>query len=153
MANVVYNTAKNLFATAQLDWDDNSTTVIRLLLHDSTSTYTANPDHNFVSDVVGANGGVEMSGTGYTRKDVATRTSTKDTTDDRAELDAADITWTAINAGTAKAAIIYKQTGGDDTTPANDDLICYIDTGGFPIVTNGGDLTIQWSTNGIIAIA
>src|SRR6266699_5273625 len=101
MADGIYNTFKADAPSATVDWDDGAT-VIRVLLHNSTSTYTFNPDHNFVSEVVGANGGVEMTGTGYLRKSTATRVVTKNTTNDRAELDAADITWTAINAGTAK---------------------------------------------------
>jgi hypothetical protein len=37
--------------------------------------------------------------------------------------------------------VIYKDTGVPGTSP----LIAYIDTiTGFPLVTNGGDITIQW---------
>jgi len=47
---------------------------------------------------------------------------------------------------TANAAIIFKQ-GAADT---DSELIAYIDSGGFPKATNGGDLTIQWNANGIV---
>lgn len=57
-------------------------------------------------------------------------------------LDAADITYTTVTAGdTAKAVVIYKDTGVAGTSP----LLAYIDTiTGFPLATNGGDITVQW---------
>ena len=64
-------------------------------------------------------------------------------------FDAADVTYTAVTAGdTCEAVVIYKDTGVAGTSP----LIAYIDTiTGFPLATNGGDITIQWS-NGSYAI-
>ena len=57
-------------------------------------------------------------------------------------FDAADITFTSVTAGdTAEGVVIYKDTGASATSP----LIAYIDTiTGFPLATNGGDITIQW---------
>lgn len=57
-------------------------------------------------------------------------------------FDAADVTFTAVTSGsTAKAIVIYKDTGTASTSP----LIAYIDTiTGFPLATNGGDITITW---------
>lgn len=57
-------------------------------------------------------------------------------------FDADDVTWTAVTAGdTAKCAVIYKDTGSAATSP----LLAYIDTiTGFPLATNGGDITVQW---------
>lgn len=57
-------------------------------------------------------------------------------------FDAADVTWLAVTAGaTSEAVVIYKDTG----TPATSPLIAYIDTiTGFPLTTNGGDITVQW---------
>ena len=57
-------------------------------------------------------------------------------------FDAADITFTAVTSGsTAKAIVIYKDTGTPSTSP----LLVYIDTiTGFPLATNGGDITIVW---------
>lgn len=59
------------------------------------------------------------------------------------------MTWTAINAGTVQAAILILEGKSDDSTSI---LIAYIDQGGFPVTTNGGDLTIQWSASGILQI-
>lgn len=57
-------------------------------------------------------------------------------------FDAADVTFTAVAAGTTlEGVVIYKDTGVAGTSP----LLAYIDTiTGFPLATNGGDITIQW---------
>ena len=57
-------------------------------------------------------------------------------------FDAADITFTAVTSGsTAKAIVIRKDTGTPSTSP----LLVYIDTiTGFPLATNGGDITNTW---------
>lgn len=57
-------------------------------------------------------------------------------------FDAGDITNTAVTAGdTLEGVVIYKDTGVAGTSP----LLAYIDTiTGFPLATNGGDITIQW---------
>lgn len=64
-------------------------------------------------------------------------------------FDAADVTYTAVTAGdTSEGVVIYKDTGVAGTSP----LIAYIDTiTGFPLATNGGDITIQWD-NGTFKI-
>ena len=59
-------------------------------------------------------------------------------------VDAADILYTAVTSGaTAKAVVIYKDTGTGSTSA----LLAYIDTiTGFPLATNGGDITITWDS-------
>lgn len=58
------------------------------------------------------------------------------------KFDAGDPTFTAVTAGdTSEALVIYKDTGTAGTSP----LLAYIDTiTGFPLATNGGDITPQW---------
>ena len=57
-------------------------------------------------------------------------------------FDAGDVTYTAVTAGdTLEGVVIYKDTGSAATSP----LLIYIDSiTGFPLATNGGDITIQW---------
>ena len=57
-------------------------------------------------------------------------------------FDAADVTFPSVTAGaTCEAVVIWKDTTVAGTSP----LIAYIDTiTGFPLLTNGGDVTIQW---------
>ena len=64
-------------------------------------------------------------------------------------FDAGDVTFAAVLAGsTSEGVVIYKDTGVAGTSA----LLAYIDTiTGFPLATNGGDITIQWD-NGIYKI-
>ena len=57
-------------------------------------------------------------------------------------FDAADVTYTTVPAGsTLEGVVIYKDTGVAGTSA----LLAYIDNiAGFPLATNGGDITIQW---------
>lgn len=56
-------------------------------------------------------------------------------------FDCADITFSAVAGGsTAKAVVYYKDTGSAATSP----VIYYQDTiTGWPLATNGGDITVQ----------
>ncbi len=150
MASFLYNRAKKEMIDGTIDIDTDAGIKAMLV----TSSYVANADHDFV-DEAGANDPIdhELSGTGYVagfgnsgRKALATKAVNEDDANDRAEFDADDLTWTGIDAGTAAAVIIIKENTADTDSV----LIAYIDTGGFPIVTNGGDLTIAWNAEGIL---
>jgi hypothetical protein len=58
-------------------------------------------------------------------------------------FDAADAVFLAVPAGdTLEGVVIYKDTGVAGTSP----LLHYIDTiTGFPMVTNGSDITVRWN--------
>lgn len=138
MASIVYNRAKSEFLKANIDWLDDT---IKVLLVDAD--YVPNPDHNFVSSVSSE----ELSGTGYTggfagsgRKTLANKTVTQDDTNDRAAATADPSTWTAINAGTAAYAIVYKSVSSDADSP----LIACIDIAN--VTFNGTDYTINWQS-------
>lgn len=64
-------------------------------------------------------------------------------------FDADDCTFLAVTAGdTSEGVVIYEDTGNASTSP----LIAYIDTiTGFPLLTNGGDIVVQWD-NGTFKI-
>jgi hypothetical protein len=143
MASFIYNKAKEGLLNGTLDLVADN--LYAMLV---TSAYTANPDHDFVS-AIGAN---ELSGTGYSRRLLNTKSVIESDANDRAEFTAANLAWSAINAGTAAALVLYKRIGGSDN-PAVDTLIAYIDSGGFPVVTNGGDLNINWNAAGILQLA
>ena len=57
-------------------------------------------------------------------------------------VDGGDVTFSTVTAGdTSEAVVIYKDTGSEATSP----LLAYIDTiTGFPLATNGGDITVAW---------
>ena len=151
MAALIYNRAKKELLDGTLDLVNNTIKVMLV-----TSSYVANVDHDFV-DEAGANDPIdhELSGTGYAagfagsgRKTLASKAFSQDNTGDRGEFDAANLTWTGIDAGTAAAAIVYKH----NTADTDSILIAYIDSGGFPITTNSGDLTLTWNADGIVQL-
>ena len=104
-----------------------TTGVIRALLVRSTSSYTPDIDHDFLDDFTGG-GGVEISVASYSRKTLGSAAKAWDATKDQYEYDAADIAFGSLESGqTVKAVLYYRQIGGDDTTPADDELILYDD--------------------------
>jgi hypothetical protein len=146
MAVVFYNRGKKEILDGTIDLVADTIKVMLV-----TSGYTPDPDHDFASSPA-AN---ELSGTGYAsgfagagRKTLASKAFAEDDANNRAEFDAADLSWTGIDAGTAAAMVIYKHL----TSDAASVLIAYIDTGGFPKTTNGGDLNVTWNAEGIIQL-
>jgi len=134
--------------TTTIDWPND--TNIKAAL--SSSTHVPNKDDTFYDDA-----GVddlldgELSGTGYTAggDPLGSQTVAYDAVNDRVEFDAADAAWTAITAGTAAQATVLKHVVASPTTSP---VLVNVDTGGFPVVTNGGDLTIVWNVEGIFQL-
>ena len=125
---------------------------IKLIL--LTAAYSFNPDHNFVSQMAGA----EVVGTGYTggfsgsgRKELTSKVAVQDDAGNRGYFNAANISYPSINVGVVAAIGIYREVSSD----ADSVIVGFIDTGGLPITTGGGDLNINWSTSpaGILQIA
>ena len=116
-----------------------------------TSAHTPAVGDNFMSTYTAS----ELSGTGYTagfggagRKTLGSKSVTQDDTNNWGVFTAADPTWTAINAGTAAAAVILNEVTSDADSP-----VLAVVVFGSSVVTNGGDFTIHWaSTGGIFNI-
>jgi hypothetical protein len=150
VADTVYNRGKYLITSGGVIW---GSTDVRALLLETADTGALpsgawDPDLNFVSDVLGVSNVDELGtigGTGYVRKTMAGFTVTEDDAGDQSVMDANDITWTAIDAGIAAAIVVYKYNASD----AAAELIS-IHTTNFPKTTNGGDLTVQWPSTGVI---
>ncbi len=120
----------------------------------SDTSHTPNKDDEFL-DEAGADDFVdgELSGTGYTggfggsgRKTLASKTVVYDAANDRVELDAADVAWTAIDAGTIAQATLLKEITNDAAS------LCVVNVDVADTVTNGGDITIQWNVEGILQL-
>lgn len=119
-----------------------------------TSTYTPNRDDDVIDAGTGSDvQSGELSGTGYTggfagsgRKTLASKTVTESDANDRAEFTAAAITWTAINAGTIAGMVLVKEITNDTSSR----VIAFLDSSSFPLVTNGGDVTITPASAGLI---
>ena len=150
MANIVYTKFLEQQALGNINW---TSAVIRVLLERSTSTYTPNKDHDFL-DSFTTGGGVEISVASYSRLTIASPAVNIDDVNDRIEHDHNDLAFGNLESGqTADALIYYVQVGGDDTTPANDILICYVDTdsgGVLPAALGGGAFNVNINLEGLL---
>lgn len=128
---------------------------LRVLLLDDSQSYSFDPDaHEFVSDVL--NAGTEMSGTTYSRQTLSGVSVSEDTGDDEGVFDADDTTFSGLDEGTIQAIVVYKQVGGDDTTPGDDPVLVVLDdshVADLPLPTTGEGTTIKWDAEGILNIA
>ena len=139
MASFVYNSAKQKLLDGSIDLD---TDTIRVAL--VTSSYSADQDsHEDYADITN-----EVVGDGYVAEgaELANKSVTKDTTNDRGVFDADDVTWEDSSI-TARGAIVYKDSG----TAATSWFIRYIDFGADKTSTEG-NFTITWSEDGILYI-
>jgi hypothetical protein len=138
MASNGYTQGLADFLDGTSDWDAGGQTYNVLL---ASTSYTPDKDHQFVSSVTN-----ELSGGGYVRKTTANRAATRDTTNDRVDLKADNITWTALT-GAPRYAIVFKQVTND----ADSRLIACIDLTAQSLA--GVDFTIKWdgqASNGTI---
>lgn len=150
MANVLYTKFLEVAFKNDLDWE---TATIRVLLERDTSTYAVNKDHDFVSDLTGL---VEISVASYARQTLAGGSVVLDDANDRIELDCSDLAFGNLESGqTVESLIFYQQIGGSDATPADDVLICRIDTDAAPVLPAalaGGAFNVTINTEGLIQV-
>ena len=113
-----------------------------------SNNYVPSETHIYASAFSGA----ELSSASFTagfngtgRISLTSRVLNVNQTSNQAEFQAATMTWSGFSAGTAHAMIILHQAGAD----ASSILVAYNSTGGFPIVTNGTNLTISFSSAGV----
>ena len=139
MASYVYNQGLLKLANGSINYVNDT---IRVLI--VNQSYVFNKAHDFVDDVVSFEM-VNSTGTGYERKTLASKTVTL--VGDRAVYDAADVTYTAVQTTQQFAgAVVYKEAASDATR----ELIAFIDFNDLP--TNGSDIQIQWSADGLFRI-
>lgn len=148
MASLVYNRAKKEMWDGTIDLINDT---IKVLLLDGTTTTPEDATKDFVSEI----NTDEFSDTNYTggfggggRKTLGTKAITEDDTNDRAEFDAADITWTSLGGTDSVVAAVIFAPGTADSDSV---LIAYIDIA--DTATNGGDFTLQWDAEGIIQLS
>lgn len=129
MANTLYDSARQRFLEAQINW---MTDTIKVVLV-STSGYTPQTAvHQYLADIPVS---ARIAG--------PVTLTAKATTGGAA--DAADVTFTSVTGNTINAIVIYSDSGTEATSP----LIAYIDTAtGLPITPNGGDIIVTWD-NGV----
>jgi hypothetical protein len=124
MANALYTKGKEKMLSAQINFPSD-TLKVALVLNTYPQNLTTNEFYTSISTYV-----------------IGTPQTLTSPTVTAGVFDAADVTFTAVTAGsTCEGVVIYKDTGVAGTSP----LIAYIDTiTGFPLATNGGDITVQW---------
>ena len=107
--------------------------------------YTDAPDidaDTFLSDLTG-----EITGGGYVRKTLASKTVTTDDTNNRSVADAADVQWTTLT-NSFRYIVVAKSTGSDATSRC----LTVIDTGSTQIIDNG-TYDITWPVSGVFHLA
>ena len=126
MANTLYDSARQGFLEAQINW---LTDTMKVLLVDA-GAYTPNVStHKFLADIQ------------VSSRIAGPVTLTSKTTTGGA-ADAADVTFTSVSGASIEMIIIYKDTGTEATSP----LLAMIDTAtGLPITPNGGDKRVDVS--------
>lgn len=137
------------------------TDTLRVALYNDTIAYTFDPSTDeFVGDVLDGTVAEEFGGsggTGYARQGMTGATVIEDNTNNEADFDADDVIFPGLDGETIQGAIIYKQVGTDDTTPADDPIIQVYDNdqgdvSDFPITTNGSDIKIEFNTDGLLTL-
>lgn len=130
---------------------------IRVALYNNNIAFTPDPDtHQYVADVLDGVTAEEFSDTNYTRQTIDTPLTRRDDAVDQAQYDGGDVTWTSLGGTqTIQGAVIYRQVGADDSTPADDEIIRIIDDTDDPELpkpTNGSDITLAWDASGILTM-
>lgn len=142
MANAVYNSLKVALINGDINLGTDTLKVILV-----SSAYTPNIDtHEDYADITN-----ELpTGGNYTQggKTLTGVTVLTDLANDRAALDANDVTWATATITAARGAVIYKDTG----TPSTSKLVGYIDFVSDKS-SSGGDFTIAWDVTGILRLA
>ena len=141
MANeVIYNKYK--LAAVDGSFDIDTARVDIKLCTDALAAAAYDPDVTSMATLFAAM--AEASGTGYAAKTTVSVTSQVDNTNDRAEILIPAQTWVGADFGNATALVVVAWVDG---TNANDYPISFHDAG-FPVTTNGGDLTVNFAGAG-----
>lgn len=132
MTNQLFNPGREGFLSGEIDAD---TAVVKAIL---VKGYTFDASDKFVSDLTG----VSIAATSSALASVSVTDGI---------FDASDVAFGAVAADAADHSVILYQAsavgGGADVATSAQRLIAWIDTGSnFPIVPNGGTVTIQWDS-------
>ena len=150
MASVIYNKAKQLMSNGTIDLDSDNIYVALLM-----TSSTAGTDNDGVEHVDDIGTLDEMDGANYERKALANKAVNLDDTNDRAEFDADDVTWTALGVGTrsVQGALIYVDADADGASAddSTNDAIAYVQFSSN-LDADGSDVTVSWNAEGILQL-
>lgn len=128
----LFNDALTSIIKGEIDYLND--TIVVLLLTDA-------PDidaDTYISDLSG-----EITGGGYSRKTLASKTVTTDDTNNRSVADAADVQWTSLT-NSFRYIVVAQSTGNDATSRC----IVRHDLGSTQTLVNG-TYDITWPTSGV----
>lgn len=139
MASGAYQAGILAVADGRIDLD---TTVLKIMA--LKSSYTYNPDHDFVDDlteITGVSG--YTGGFGGAGRKTATVALAVDNTNNKVICTFTDLTWTALGTGDTIGgfALIREITSDALSLP-----VCFFDITDIP--TNGGDVTLDFAAAG-----
>jgi hypothetical protein len=142
MASFLYDTAKKSLLDGT--WSFTGSTLKVMLVSPS---YEADEAHQYVTTA----SAYELSGTGYTggfagsgRKTLASKTATVDSANHRVLCDAADLSWSGLDAGTVGGAVVIFETGGADSSSL---LLAFLDVA--DTLTDGSAFPLTWPDTGL----
>ena len=146
MASHVLDNAKEQLLLGTIDFSADDIRVALLMTNTTADTEKG------AATIAGYTTVDDFDGSGYTAGGAALagEAVAEDTGNNRGEFDATDLTFSSLGAGTRQiaGALVYKfVTNFNSSIP-----IAWIDTGGFPITANGGDITLQWNAEGILQL-
>lgn len=139
MSSFMYNSAKLRILQGDFDFGSDEFKVALV-----TAAYSADADaHEFFADVTD-----EVLGSGYIAggKELMGKTLARDDANDAVIFDAEDLVW-IVATFTARAAVVYKNSGSAATSP----LLAYIDFED-DLEAAGEDFTIEWHEDGILTL-
>lgn len=143
MANVVFNIAKGRIAWfAGLTGGANDALIIVPLESAGLVSDATMIDYDTLADVLA---GASNEQTTMGRKTAASVTVTVDDTNDRVDIDMADVTWTAATGNAVGALVICYDP---DTTGGTDADLIPMTKHDFVVTPNGGDITGQVAATG-----
>lgn len=159
MANYWVNTGKLRVwagATGEVDLVNDTIKVLAVETNDSPDDKTI----EFVGDYLGASDAVEVTSTGYTggwggagRKTLASKALAVDQSNNRAEFDIANVTWSAISQAASEQWVGFGIPIKEITNDAASPLIAVVNTGtGLPLTPNGSDITLTIDAQGLLQI-
>lgn len=136
MANALFDNARELFLTGNIDWGTGTGgDVIKACLVDAGLYTVSLSAHSKLSSISSITNAIVGGSAGRSAAFL-------DKTTTAGAADAADITFSGISGASIEAIVLYRDASGVD---ANSDLIAYIDTAtGLPITPNGGDIIVTW---------
>jgi hypothetical protein len=153
MAPQLYPNWKRALLDASADSSivDNATTGPYAALID-TGTYTFLNSHQFYN--VGSNPNNVLNGTVGTPQRITPTLTFVGTTPGSGDgiFSGGNVTYTAVTGASVEAIVIYRSNAGANSTFR---LMSFYDTqtGGLPVLPNGGNITIQWSASGIFQLS